>query len=344
MLFLVVLYVASIVIYRLETQHLPDFFVHQILIAGCVALLWIGLTIRYQKFFLLFLIVEALVGARFLWLGVSKSDLVTPDYRPSTLRTFVSPEMFPVDSNYRGVSGLYSKESAAAFPLWGAPYGFRYAFDDSPEGLYSYYNDYLASFAASLAAVDKFRLLSHLGVNQIVTKQSIETQDWQRSSAENYFVYRKSSVLPEFFAAGNLYDGASPEQTLKGLLKNDASFARWKTEHSGFTVPESIQFKALSPSKYRIDIKAKAPVFLVTRITYFKTWKATGMLQDGTESPLRVNQVDLSFTGIEIPPGIQTVTLFYESRVRAGLLVVWGLLLMGASALVIARRPRLSQT
>ncbi len=338
-LFLAGIWLFAVAGYLFAISNRQPFFIQQIVISGAVLLTLSVVILRFRSLLLLFVIIEAVIGARFLWLGVSKSDLLPPTSASSNSRTFVSPEMFPVNPDYDHLNQLYRDESSAAFPLWGAPFGFRYAFDDSPEGLYSYYNDYLNAFFQSLPPAHQFRLLSVLGVSQAVTKQNLTPDGWDRSSRSPYYTYSTNSSWPLLFPAKKVIDNSTPEQSLRGLLQAEASFARWKTGAAAFVMADSFHFKEVETSKYRIDLQSDGPVMIVSRITYFPAWKATGTFPDGKIRQLKVNQVDFSFVGIEVPAGVKSVFLIYDSRVGSGVLLAWGVFLTGICVIVATRGP-----
>jgi hypothetical protein len=342
LLFFTVIWLVSVVGYLITNHDLKAFFLYQIAIAGGMLLLLAAIVVRLQKWMLFFVIVEGLVGGRFLWLGVNKSDLLPARYNPVNTRIFVSHEIYPLRPDFQNATELYREESATAFPLWGATAGFRYAFEDSPEGLYSYYNDYLGGFAGSLPESQKLELFTRLGIDQVVTTQKVNPEEWEKTDFSLFYLYSAKKRSSTIFAAKSLVGGASPEKTLNGLLQSDSAFTRWKTEESRFVKPESLHYKEFNPSEYRIELKSSGPVFLVTRITFFPVWKATGIFSDGRVKTLKTNQVDLSFIGVEVPAGVERVTLGYQSRVRPGLLVIWGLIVTMSCVIAVARTPRLA--
>ena len=329
-------------LYLTKTLEFRPFFIYQILLAGGLLALLILVLLRFPKYVLLFVVLEALIAARFLWLGVNKSDLLQPEYSPGISRTFVSKEMFPVRPGFESVGALYHDESRVAFPLWGAPFGFRYALDDSPEGLYSYYNDYLTGFFQSLPMPQKFEMLSRLGVGQVVSKHNVVPLHWEKTKRDSYYIYSRDNPLPILFPTVSVRDAASPEIALRGLVLGETVSARWKTEGSPFVLPKKIGYKQIHPGEYQIDLESAGPVFLASRITYYPTWKAIGILPDGLPRELKMNQVDLSFVGFEVPAGVRKVTLSYESRVKSGFLIGWAALMGAVLFIVAARMPRRS--
>jgi hypothetical protein len=212
--------------------------------------------------------------------------------------------------------------------------------DDSPEGLYSFYNDYLSGFFLSLPLPQKFHLLSRLGVDQFVSKFEIDSQDWKRSALGPYFVYSSEISVPVLFPATEIKEGVNPEEALRGLIRSTGVSTRWKTRSGSFVIPQSIRYHEISPAEYRIDLKSEGPVFIASRITYFPVWKATGLFSDGQTRALRINQVDLSFVGIEAPEGVSSITLRYVSHVGKEVLWGWGILLLAVLVAVTARMPR----
>ena len=159
-------------------------------------------------------------------------------------------------------------------------------------------------------------------MNQIVTPQDVSIEGWQKFRHDSLFLYSGRS-RPLIFPSRNVESKTTIEQTLKGLAAGKGPFTRWAVTNRRYMIPEKLEYRELTPSRFEIKIKADGPVFLITRITYFHCWKVRAFFEDGRSASLPVNQVDLAFVGMELPPGVEKIILYYESSVNVYVLSLW---------------------
>lgn len=328
------LWLGATAYYLLTCKMLNPFFIQQVCIAAALFAACLAILYRFQNAIVAFAIVEALIGARFLWLGIPKESLHAPEFQIPQAR--VVPALVGNEKRHpKNITDLYDFQSSAAYSFFGAMYGIHYALESSPSGLYSFYTEYLTGFVQSLPLPQKWNVYSRLGIGAIITSQDANVPGWTQEHHPDFYVYRAATVAAEIYPAIDFRGVANPERSLKGLASGDGTSVRWPTKQTQFVKPAFFQYTELNPAAIDIQLKSNGPVFLVTRITYFPTWKASGWTSSGNKLDLAVNQTDLAFVGVEVPPDVQRVELRYTSRVNQFTLTIWMIaLILIASGLI----------
>jgi hypothetical protein len=325
------LWIVAAAYYLLTCKMLNTFFVQQVCIAAALLAAAVAVLYRFQNAIVVFAIVEAVIGARFLWLGIPKESLHPPEFHIPQAR--LVPALAGNEKHHpKNMRELYDFQSSAAYPFFGAMYGVGYALESSPSGLYSFYSEYLGGFVQSLPLQQKWNVYSKLGIGAIVTSQDVNMPGWTREQHQDYWIYRTMNVAAEITPAKNFSGVANPEKSLKGLASNDETYVRRPTKENHFTQPSSFIYTKRNPGFIEMKLQSSGPVFLTTRITYFPTWKATGWISSGNKLDLPVNQTDLAFVGLEVPANVQRIELRYTSYVNQFTLGIWmfAMILLGS--------------
>jgi|GEM_PF-5535791 len=321
---LLTVWIVVAVFYFAWLHPMDPFFLQQIGIAAGLLVLLLIVVLRLPSAVFWFVVLECVIGARYLSVAVDKAHLHSPVHEQVTgTRTFFSPVIFPTRHSFSNIGKLYESQTRAGFPMWGGPYGIRYAFDASMDGLYSYYNDYFGAFLNSLPIPQQFDLLSRLGVGQILTTQRLDSSGCSCGEYPGYYFYQCRTNPHVLFPVARIESKATIERSLTGLTAGEGPFARWKTNQETYNTPQNFRYKAVNGSSFELDIQNAERTFIVGRITYFPTWQAVASLADGSEVRLPVNQVDVNFLGFEVPAGVRKVMLFYSSRASKTVILLW---------------------
>lgn len=249
----------------------------------------------------------------------------------------------PEDLN-RGPESIryrYRAAALAADPVWGAPFGLRYALDRSPDGMYSLLSRIAQERFEGGGTEEKLRWAAMLGASAIVSDAVLESGKPSgvfTIGARRVAVYEVSRPLPPVLAVPEVLGVAYINDAVGGIEEPSfdpslLAFGPPGTSAVGRIVVEETRGGA---GEWDIDVSAPEGGTLLINESYFRAWRTTD--QEGralASFPLNVDRL-----GVSVPAGTTRVRAEFGRR-RSSILAGWcvSLLILSAAIVVSFRSP-----
>lgn len=259
-------------------------------------------------------------------------------------RVFHDPQLrFPGSRNWT-TREVYHAHALALDGIFGAAVGARYAFDRSPDGMYSLYTRILTERIEAAPLELRWRYMRLLGCTRYITLTMIPNQRpalvQPISARAAAFAYGVPSPLPYILAAPALAGVDSLQQAVQ--LIESPQF----DEHQQVIAPATLVSQAGSvatiaaaratPGHIELDATCGGNCVVLINETWFRAWTATANGQRLATVPLNVDRL-----GVILPRGRSHVVVEFGNRKRlvTAAWIVSSLLLLLALAMSLRKVP-----
>lgn len=233
-------------------------------------------------------------------------------------------------------------------PVFGSAHGLRYAFDRSPEGMYSYLSRMVQERMLAAPLPLKLKYLRLLGVEVVITGSAIEDPYVQRMFetdvfGNRVFVYGVRRTLPRALAV----------RALRPVRSVNEAFAVLESpgfdEHAQTVAPLSRRLPTgmiyitrftEAPQRLTFEVSAPADGTLLINESFFSAWDARGDGKRLSLVPLNIDRL-----GVVVPKGTTRITLQFgrERRLVRAAMMASGIALVSICLLYLRSRNSIAE-
>jgi hypothetical protein len=278
-------------------------------------------------------------------------DWFSPYERPAALAPLplgTGPRIARLDPQPPGIDGgtsarqEYRVRARMLDPDFGIAYGFRYALERSPEGMYSFLSRIVQERFTAAPPPMKMRYLRMLSCHTLFSRRPLEPDAKPVAVADRNALFALPIRAPLPYV--------TPVRQTIGVRSLQEAVARIESpafdEHSTSIVPASlasvpapatIASVKVEPQELTIAVDARAPALLIVNESWFSAWTATAGGQELRTFPANIDRL-----GIAIPAGRSTITVRF-GRKRQSVALAWAasmLLLLAAAATTFQGRRK----
>ncbi|MEO8216432.1 MAG: hypothetical protein ABI718_05055 [Acidobacteriota bacterium] len=253
-------------------------------------------------------------------------------------RLWSPPQSAPLNVPFPHTRAEYRIAGRALAPLSGMPVGVRYAFDRSPEGMYSYLSRITQERFTSAGMDLKVRYLRLLGVGTVISREPMQAeglQPMEEFSIDGNVFHRSRVVrpLPEVMIIPAVFPVRSIQEAVARIespgFRPDQEMVVPKRRETVPSSPMTLISATRSNTSIIVRIRAREPGSLFINESYFNSWVAAAGGKRLSTFPVNIDRL-----GVIVPAGETTVVLTFGAhrRLMAFLEIVSATLLLLALA------------
>ena len=240
----------------------------------------------------------------------------------------------------------YRVAAQAADPLFGMTQGVRYAFDRSPEGMYSWLSRVVQERAMAAAWPLRVRYLRLLAVGTVVSPEPIVDEGLEASGTadvggDSVFLYRVRDPLADVHPVRRLIGARSIQEAVAAI--EAPGFAPLgeavvpASAQDGDAGPVTLERAERGPQEIRLVVDAPRGGFVLVNESWFSAWRA----REGA-ARLKTVPANIDRLGILVPPGRHEIVLSFGGRrgLVAACMALSAAVLLGALAAALGPFPR----
>lgn len=319
-LFVVVAGVALALLYSTDTFSLTTiaFTVVQLTALFLVCVRPLGSTMNETIAVALTLTCLVIAAVRF-----APVDMPDPYIEPSPITQLAPRRVYRDESSLSargGESGRTAYRLAAGMvdPVFGAAHGLRYAFDRSPEGMYSYLSRIVQERMRVASPTLRLRYLRMLGVEAVITQKEMRDPYVQRMFETNLgghrlLVYGVRRPLPRVMSVRSLLLVQSVNEAVKLIESSGFNEQLQTVAPARGNLPSAlISVMRFSEGQQilRVEVEAPAAGILLFNETYFSAWD----VRDSDGRPLAIVPLNIDRLGVVVPKGTTGITLQFGRK------------------------------